>query len=85
MAASMDELGLVSGMGEVKVKRLHDAFHKPFSKKAAAARKRNKQAEEELQKESDENDDDEVEDMITGDALENDADSGRGETNLSGS
>jgi len=39
MEADMDELGLVTGMGEVKVRRLHEAFHKPFSKKAAAAKR----------------------------------------------
>lgn len=39
MAATPDELGLISGLGEVKVKRLHDAFHKPFSSKAARLRK----------------------------------------------
>jgi DNA excision repair protein ERCC-1 len=38
--ASLDELGLVPGMGPVKVQRLHDAFHKPFSSKASALRKR---------------------------------------------
>ena len=47
MSASMDELGLVPGLGEKKVKRLHDAFHKPFSTRAAAARKRRKKEEEE--------------------------------------
>ena len=39
-AASMDELGLVPGMGEVKVKRLYDAFHKPFSSRAASKRRK---------------------------------------------
>ncbi|GAX24658.1 DNA excision repair protein ERCC-1 [Fistulifera solaris] len=38
--ASMDELATVSGMGHVKVKRLWDAFHKPFSSEAAAKRRR---------------------------------------------
>lgn len=42
MAASMDELALCPGLGEKKVKRLHDAFHKPFSKHAAAKRKKEK-------------------------------------------
>jgi DNA excision repair protein ERCC-1 len=46
MEASMDELGLVAGMGEVKVRRLHDAFHKPFSSKAAAKRQKTRQEEE---------------------------------------
>ena len=41
MAASQDELGLVPGLGQVKVKRLHEAFHKPFSLK----RKRERQLE----------------------------------------
>jgi DNA excision repair protein ERCC-1 len=49
MEASMDELGLVAGMGEVKVRRLHDAFHKPFSSKAAAKRRKTRQDEEELE------------------------------------
>jgi DNA excision repair protein ERCC-1 len=39
MAATADNLGMISGLGEVKVKRLHDAFHKPFSSKAARLRK----------------------------------------------
>jgi DNA excision repair protein ERCC-1 len=39
-AASLDELGLVPGMGPVKVQKLHDAFHKPFSSRASALRKR---------------------------------------------
>lgn len=38
--ASMDELATVSGMGHVKVKRLWDAFHKPFSSEAAAKRRK---------------------------------------------
>jgi DNA excision repair protein ERCC-1 len=49
MEASMDELGLVAGMGEVKVRRLHDAFHKPFSSKAAAKRRKTRQEEEEVE------------------------------------
>jgi DNA excision repair protein ERCC-1 len=39
MTATADNLGMISGLGEVKVKRLHDAFHKPFSSKAARLRK----------------------------------------------
>jgi DNA excision repair protein ERCC-1 len=42
-AASMEEMGLVMGMGGVKVKRLHDALHKPFSRKAASKRKRERE------------------------------------------
>lgn len=52
VAASMDELALVPGVGEVKVKRLHDAFHKPFSRKMAAERKKRKQQEEATVQES---------------------------------
>jgi len=44
VAASMDELGLCPGMGEVKVRRLHDAFHKPFSSQRAKRRKEDKEA-----------------------------------------
>jgi DNA excision repair protein ERCC-1 len=44
VVASQDELGLVVGMGPVKVQRLHDAFHKPFSTRAAAERKRKAKA-----------------------------------------
>lgn len=60
MEASMDELGLVTGMGEVKVRRLHDAFHKPFSSKAAAKRRKTMQEQEE-QIQVDDNDDDDDE------------------------
>ena len=37
--AGADDLALVTGMGQVKVKRLFDALHKPFSTKAAKRRK----------------------------------------------
>jgi len=57
MAASPDELGLISGLGEVKVKRLHNAFHKPFSSKAARERKQKKrEAEKANNDDEDEND-----------------------------
>ena len=39
VAASEDELSLCPGLGEKKVKRLWDAFHKPFSSKQAKRRK----------------------------------------------
>lgn len=45
MAATPDELGLIGGLGEVKVKRLYDAFHKPFSSKAARLRNQKRQAQ----------------------------------------
>jgi DNA excision repair protein ERCC-1 len=38
--AGPDDLALIPGMGEVKVRRLYDALHKPFSKHKAAKRKR---------------------------------------------
>lgn len=41
--AGPDDLALVTGMGQVKVKRLYEAFHKPFSKKGAKRRKQEKQ------------------------------------------
>jgi DNA excision repair protein ERCC-1 len=47
MAASSDELALCPGMGNVKVQKLWDAFHKPFSKHGAAKRKRAQEQEQE--------------------------------------
>ena len=44
MAAPMDELSLCPGIGEKKVRRLYEAFHKPFS--SVQARKRRKEKEE---------------------------------------
>jgi DNA excision repair protein ERCC-1 len=41
--ASKDELALCPGLGPVKVQRLHDALHRPFSKKASRERKRKQQ------------------------------------------
>jgi DNA excision repair protein ERCC-1 len=38
--ASPDELALCSGLGNVKVRRLHAALHQPFSRKAMKERKR---------------------------------------------
>lgn len=60
--ATPDALALVAGLGEVKVQRIYDAFHKPFSKLAAAERKKQRQ----LESERDKNDDDELEDEKTG-------------------
>ena len=40
----MDELSLCPGIGEKKVRRLYEAFHKPFS--SVQARKRRKEKEE---------------------------------------
>jgi DNA excision repair protein ERCC-1 len=39
MAASPEELALIAGLGPVKVQRLHDAFHKPFSTQWSRQRK----------------------------------------------
>ena len=46
LAASKDELALCPGIGPIKVQKLWDAFHKPFSKKAAAERRLKQEAEE---------------------------------------
>lgn len=49
MAASEDELTLCPGLGEKKVKRLWEAFHKPFSSKRAKERKQEAQSFHEQQ------------------------------------
>ncbi len=49
-SASSDELALVAGMGPVKVRRLHEALHKPFSKLRSRARKKKKLEEEQKTK-----------------------------------
>jgi DNA excision repair protein ERCC-1 len=46
MAASVDELSLCPGLGEKKVKRLYEAFHKPFSSKQAKRRREEAEATE---------------------------------------
>jgi DNA excision repair protein ERCC-1 len=52
MAASKDELALCEGMGPIKVQRLWDALHKPFSKKRAVERKRKREETEQIEKET---------------------------------
>jgi DNA excision repair protein ERCC-1 len=52
MAASKDELALCEGMGPIKVQRLWDALHKPFSKKRAVERKRKREETEQVEKEA---------------------------------
>lgn len=47
VAASKDELALCEGMGQVKVKKLHDALHKPFSTRASRERKKRRMLEAE--------------------------------------
>ena len=51
----MDELSLCPGIGEKKVRRLYEAFHKPFS--SVQARKRRKEKEEAAAKAKKKNDD----------------------------
>mmetsp|Transcript_9944 Transcript_9944/g.23568 ORF Transcript_9944/g.23568 Transcript_9944/m.23568 type:complete len:338 (-) Transcript_9944:8219-9232(-) len=46
IAASKDELALCPGLGHVKVQKLHDGFHKPFSTHAAAKLKKRKLKDE---------------------------------------
>jgi DNA excision repair protein ERCC-1 len=57
MAAPMDELSLCPGIGEKKVRRLYEAFHKPFS--SVQARKRRKAKEEAAAKAKKKNDSEE--------------------------
>ena len=45
--ASRDELSLCVGMGPLKVRRLHDAFHKPFSKLKTKERKEKEEKQKE--------------------------------------
>jgi DNA excision repair protein ERCC-1 len=45
-AASSDELALCEGVGPVKVKKLYEALHKPFSKFRARQRKREREIKE---------------------------------------
>jgi DNA excision repair protein ERCC-1 len=53
MAASKDELALCQGLGHVKVQKLHDALHKPFSKHAAEKRKKRRLEEQKTEKADD--------------------------------
>jgi DNA excision repair protein ERCC-1 len=64
MAASKDELALCSGLGQVKVQKLHDAFHKPFS--THVAEKLRSQRLEKTKKEERENDDHDEEEEGSG-------------------
>lgn len=41
--AGPDDLALVAGMGQVKVKRLYEAWHKPFSSQRAKRRKKERE------------------------------------------
>ncbi|OEU20191.1 DNA repair protein rad10, partial [Fragilariopsis cylindrus CCMP1102] len=52
--ASPDELSLCIGMGPLKVKRLYNALHKPFSKFQSRKRKRNKFLAEKVETEKEE-------------------------------
>jgi DNA excision repair protein ERCC-1 len=42
-AATPDEFSLISGLGPIKVQRLYDAFHQPFSSKLSRQRKQQHQ------------------------------------------
>jgi DNA excision repair protein ERCC-1 len=48
--ATKDELALCPGLGPVKVQRLYDAFHKPFSKRVTKQRRRQQQQEQQQEK-----------------------------------
>jgi DNA excision repair protein ERCC-1 len=67
-AASVDELATVSGMGQVKVKRLYDALHKPFSSRAAKKRRKLKLEKEDVKLppvcEEEGDDDDDVQEKV---------------------
>jgi DNA excision repair protein ERCC-1 len=65
MAASVDELVLCPGVGEKKVRRMFEAFHKPFSSKRA------KQRKEEAEKANDEHVDDDTETATIPEVTEN--------------
>ena len=56
IAASKDELALCPGLGQVKVQKLHDAFHKPFSTHATEKLKK-RRIEEQQQQEENKDDD----------------------------
>jgi DNA excision repair protein ERCC-1 len=64
-AASKDELALCPGLGQVKVQKLYDALHKPFSKRKAADRKK-KRLEQEKAKGADDTAAKDAEDSKTG-------------------
>jgi DNA excision repair protein ERCC-1 len=49
--ATKDELALCPGLGPVKVQRLYDAFHKPFSKRVTKQRRRQQQQQQREQEE----------------------------------
>lgn len=57
MAAPMDELSLCPGIGEKKVRRLYEAFHKPFSSTSARKRRKEREQAAAAAKEKDDNDD----------------------------
>jgi DNA excision repair protein ERCC-1 len=48
--ASRDEWALVSGLGPVKIQRLFEALHKPFSSRATRKRKREREEAEKVKK-----------------------------------
>jgi DNA excision repair protein ERCC-1 len=52
--ASRDEWALVSGLGPVKIQRLYDALHKPFSSRATNKRKREREEKAEAEAKAEE-------------------------------
>lgn len=67
--ATVDELAIIPGLGEIKVKRLYDAFHKPFSKRHYNERK--KQQKILQQQEHEQRNSSNKEDVTTNDNVEN--------------
>jgi DNA excision repair protein ERCC-1 len=47
VAASVDELGVCPGVGPKKVRRLYEAFHRPFSTELVKRRKERESGKEE--------------------------------------
>ena len=68
--AGPDDLALVTGMGQVKVKRLFDALHKPFSSKATKRKRVERQQKAVAQKLHADRDSEEA--TVTGEAMADD-------------
>jgi DNA excision repair protein ERCC-1 len=49
-ASTPDEFSLISGLGPIKVQRLYDAFHQPFSSKLSRQRKQQQQQHQQSNK-----------------------------------
>ena len=66
VGASVDELSVCPGLGPKKVRRLYEAFRKPFSKEAA---KRRKEREKDKEKEDSKDADDKVNEGIESNSM----------------